>query len=131
VFSLIDIQFKESLVFFLFVTSESNIVKRLVWYELAFETRKKYQFVIEFYETFCFLINLTAWSAFNESLKKWVECRIYESSLLKQEKIKLDTIVSYLIELKSRHIDYELSLQAFDNLRLDLMLKEEKKIRTD
>jgi hypothetical protein len=53
---------------------------------------------------------------------------MYENSLLKQEKIKLDTIVNYLIELKSRHIDYELSLQAFDNLRLDLMLKEEKRI---
>jgi hemerythrin superfamily protein len=53
---------------------------------------------------------------------------MYESSLFQQEKIKLDTIFSYLIELKSRHIEYELSLQAFNNLRLDLVLNEEKRI---
>jgi hypothetical protein len=128
VLALTDIQFDNSLVFFLFITSRSEVIKRLVWYDLALETRKKYQSIIEFYETFCLLSYLTTWSTFAKSLKEWVTCRMYESLLLKQRKIKSNTIVSYLINLRSRHVDREMSTQIFENLRLRLIIKEEKRI---
>jgi hypothetical protein len=128
-FSLTEIiQLNNSLVFFLFFTSRSASTNRLVWYELALETRKKSRSIIESYETFCLLTNLMIWSASNQMLEKWIIDKLMRSLLLKQKKIKLDTIVSYLIELRSRHIDHRLSLHVFENSRLRLMIKENKRI---
>jgi hypothetical protein len=50
------------------------------------------------------------------------------SLLSKQKKIKLDTVASYLAELRSRHVDHRLSLHVFENPRLRLMIKESKRI---
>jgi hypothetical protein len=54
--------------------------------------------------------------------------RILRGALSKQEKIKFDTIVSYLIDLRSHHVDRGLSTEVFERSSLSLLLKDEKRM---
>lgn len=61
-------------------------------------------------------------------LKKWFAYRIYESILAKQGQIKPKTVSSYIFALKSYHIDYHHSLEAFDIPHIALIIKSGKRL---
>ena len=54
--------------------------------------------------------------------------RIYGSTLPRQGQIKSDTVASYLSALKSYHINRQLNLKSFDDPRMALIVKSEKKL---
>jgi hypothetical protein len=74
------------------------------------------------------LFELEAWPASSDSLKEWAINRIYDSTLSKQERIKLDIMTAYLVDVRSYHIDKKLSTQAFENSRLAWIIKGGKRL---
>jgi hypothetical protein len=70
----------------------------------------------------------TSWSATLKNLKKWAVNRMYESTLTKQEKIKMITIQNYLFDIRLYHVDHLYNLNVFDHSRLQKMLREEKRM---
>lgn len=113
---------------YLSFTPGSTIVKRLVWYGLAPDTRKSYAFAINSYKSFCALFNKDPWPASTTMLEEWAANRIFESTLPKQGQIKSDTVASYLSALNSYHIDRRLSLKGIDNPRMALIIKGVKRL---
>lgn len=61
-------------------------------------------------------------------LKEWAATRIYGTLLSKQGQIKPDTVLRYLSALKSYHIDRCLSLKGFNNPRMALIIKGERRL---
>jgi hypothetical protein len=53
---------------------------------------------------------------------------MHESTLTKQEKIKMITIQNYLFDIKSYHVNHLYNLNVFDHSRLQKMLREKKKM---
>ncbi len=61
-------------------------------------------------------------------LEEWVATRIFGSTLPKQSQIKPDAVLSYLLALKSYHIDWWVSLGGFDNPRMALIIKDGRRL---
>ena len=122
------IEFDDPPASYLSSTPGSTIVKRLAWYGLAPGTRKGYNSAIDSFESFCMLRQRPAWPAAVEMLEEWVAYRIYGSTLPKQGQVKPETMSSYLLTLKSYHIDRHLSLEAFDTPRIALIIKGGKRL---
>ncbi len=61
-------------------------------------------------------------------LQEWAATRIYGSTLPKQGQIKSNIVMSYFSALKSYHINWHLSLEGFNNLRIALIIKEGRKL---
>jgi hypothetical protein len=105
------IRINNSSQFNLFFSSRSDARKRIKWYEHALETRKMYIIAIDSCETFYLLIDMFSWLTFIDSLKKWVTNRIISEILSKQSKIKLNTVVSYLIDLRAYHVNWDFFIE--------------------
>lgn len=80
------LSFHESLAPYLYSKSGSTIVKQLVWYGLAPDTRKGYAAAINSYKSFCALFNEKSWPALTTMLEEWVANRIFGSTLLNKAK---------------------------------------------
>ncbi len=113
---------------YLSFTLGSAIVKRLAWYRLAPNTRKDYAAAINSYVSFCVVHNKKPWPAQTIMLEEWVAPRIFGSTLPKQGQIKPDAVLSYLLALKSYHINRRLSLGDFDDPRMTLIIKGRRRL---
>ncbi len=109
-------------------TPGSAIVKCLVWYRLASDTRKGYAVAINSYVSFCTMHNGKPWPSQMIMLEEWAATRIFGSTLPKQGQIKPDTVLSYLSTIKSYHIKSRLSLGGFDNPRMILIIKSGRRL---
>jgi hypothetical protein len=123
------LEFHHSLVFHIISLLDDDYrIKVVLWHELAFETQKYYEIVIDFFRIWCIFNNQTSWSTTLKNLKKWVVNKMYESTLSKQHKIKMIIIQKYLFDIKSYHVDYLHNLNVFDHSQLQKVLKEKKRM---
>lgn len=61
-------------------------------------------------------------------LEKWSANCNFGNIFLKQGQVKPETVSSCLSALKSYHIDRQISFKDFNNLRMALIIKEDKKL---
>jgi hypothetical protein len=122
-------KFDHSFVFYMiFLLDDDYRVKIVLWHDLAHETQKYYEIAIDFFQIWCMFNNQTFWSITLKNVEKWVVNKMYDSTLNKQEKIKIVTIQSYLSDIRSYHVDHLFDLNVFDHSRLQKMLREEKRM---
>ena len=102
----------------------SNDGKILLWYSLSPDTRMNYASAIKSYEYFCSTrINTLPYSATNRALEEWTVSRLIGSTDTLLSRVKADTMLAYLSAVKSHHIDRGHGTQAFDNPRLERLIK--------
>ncbi len=114
--------------FYLSATPGSAIVKRLAWYRLAPNTRKGYTASINSYVSFCVVHNEKSWSAPTIMLEEGAVTRIFGNTLPKQGQLNPDAVPSYLLALKSYHIDRRLSLGRFYDPQMALTIKGRRRL---
>lgn len=74
------------------------------------------------------MFNKQLWLAFALILEKWVANCIFDNTFPKQGQVKLETVSSYLFDLKSYHIEQQLSLESFNNPQMALIMNESRKL---
>lgn len=111
---------------YLSLSPNSDIIKLLIRYGLALNTRKSYIIVINSYNLFYVLHCQETYLSSTIILEEWVVTKILGSTLPKQAQIKPDTMINYLSTLKSYHTDRNLSLKGFDDPWMALIIKSRK-----
>jgi hypothetical protein len=94
--------------------SPSPKYTKLLWNGLSINTRKGYRSAVNSYEVLYTLNSNTAWLATEQTLGKWITACSFGSPTASLEKIKPDTIQSYLAALWSS--------VAFDKLDKDQLI---------
>lgn len=110
------------------IPDRSYNFKQALWFGLSPDTRKVYQAAVKSYEYFCYTKTISPWPASLFGLEEWVTQRLFGSSIKLLSQLKPDTILSYLSALRSYHVDRNLSTGAFDNPRLDRIIRGGKRL---
>ena len=95
--------------------SPSENYATLLWAGLTQGIRQSYQPAIQSFEHFCKLRSEIAWPASETMLGQWVAMRAYGSSDNLMGQLKLSTILSYFLALRSYHVDRRWNTSVFES----------------
>ena len=95
--------------------------ERLLQSSLASATRKNYESIKKAYESFCTGRYQNPYPATTVTITDWIATNLAKS-------LKTATIKGYLNALRSHHIKNGLSVAAFTDARIDLVIRGGKRI---
>ena len=82
--------------------------KTLLWSGLSPKTRQEYTLAVTSYTIYCAMQEVKPWPASQNVLVEWVIGRIFGSPILRQGQVKPNTMQSYLLALRSYHVNNNL-----------------------
>jgi hypothetical protein len=94
----------------------STLCAEFLWHGLEAGTRTVYQSSQKSWEFYCAQVNVPAYPARLQQLGEWVAARASGAPIVgSRNRIKADTILTYLAAIRSVHIDHRISDSVFDS----------------